>query len=192
MAVGVAHLFAAERASALTKKPAVSVEAKTLFNCRTDRLSKVQAASSEDSDQSYKIVGQRADKGEIEVSINVSSRALTLFVRSGARPTHAYVLQDVEQGSSLGSGASGHANTTIRGRSQGNVFTLFAGYENFVDAQAALQVQGPDSVLLSCNRRGYSSSPANGLGRYGSANIYGLAADGLAKPLRELPIEPTP
>ena len=73
------------------------------------------------------------------------------------------------------------------------MFTLFAGYDNNgAETDAALQVNGRITFLLVCEGGQYSEAAVNGLGRFGTTNIYVLSADGLAKEMKELPDWPWP
>lgn len=182
-----------ERAFAGAEMNKTPANAQTLFRCSTDRRVTLRASGDGASKQSYSISGRQAASGDVRLIIDTNSRAMTLFIRSRGEPTRAYVLTDVEQGSSLGSGASGKADTTIRGKSGDNIFTLFAGYDNRgADTDAALQVNGPNTFLLACAGGQYSAPTVNGLGRVGASNIYVLSADGLAREMKELPDGPWP
>jgi len=103
----------------------------------------------------------------------------------------AYVLKDVQQASSAGSGTGGRADTTIRGKSDGDVFTLFAGYDsNGFDHDAALEVDARSSFLLACKGGQYQAPQVKGAGRFGSTNIFVLSAGGLAQEMEDFPVEP--
>jgi hypothetical protein len=128
----------------------------------------------------------------VQLSVDAARRAVTLSIRTQGEQARSYVLRDVEQGSSPGSGASHKADTVIRGRSGGTIFTLFASYDNDgADQDAALQVEGRTAVLLTCAGGQYrvgDAMPMNGLGL---TNIYTLGwRSGWAHPMKLLPAEP--
>lgn len=178
-------------AVARPERASVATAAQMLFGCHTDRLLTLRRSDDSRSEQSFAVSGRRAIPGEVRLTINTDTRAMTLLVQLRGKPRHAYALSDVEQGGSPGSGAGGRADTTIRGRSGDSVFTLFAGYDsNGIDHDASLQVEGRNSFLLTCDDDQYLAPPAKGMGRFGSTSIYVLSADGLAKELKELPVEP--
>lgn len=186
------HALGQDRNSSIfSQKTTVSDKSKTLFSCRTDQLYRLRFDGNEASKQSYVVKSRQSVKGQVSLTVDVNSRAVTLLLQSGSDPMRAYVLRNVEQGSSLGSGAGGRADTTIRGTSGGNVFTLFAGYDsNGLDQEAALQVGGSNPLLLTCGGSQYAAPQVKGAGRYGSTNIYTLSADSLAQEMKELPVEP--
>ena len=162
-----------------------------LFRCHTDRL--LALRRSDDGRQSFAASGRRTIPGEVRLTVNADTRAMTFLVQLGGGPRRAHALVDVEQGSSPGSGAGGRADTTIRGKSGDSVFTLFAGYDNNgFDHDASLQVEGRNSFLLVCDDDGYQAPLAKRMGHFGSTNIYALSADGLAKELKDLPAKPGP
>jgi hypothetical protein len=111
-----------------------------------------------------------------------------LILRTKGGPTRRYALNGVGQVSSGGSGAGGRAETTIRGKSAGGDFTLFAEYDNNgFDHDAALLMEGPAPIVLRCGEPQYSAPTVRGPGRYASTNIYTLAADGFVMKIEELP-----
>jgi hypothetical protein len=112
------------------QKARVAAKSKTLFSCHTDQLFRLRPEGKGASEHRYVVGGRRAIKGEVRLSVDVDSHAMTLSLQSDGEPMRAYVLGNVGQGNSPGSGAGGRADTTIRGTSSGDVFTLFAGYDN--------------------------------------------------------------
>lgn len=179
------------RAFARAEKTTIAAKTQTLFRCQTDQLFELRPSGDGASEPRYAVSARRAVKGDVSLTVDVDSRGMTLFVQSGGGPRRAYVLTNVEQGSSPGSGAGGRADTTIRGTSAGNVFTLFAGYDsNGFDHEAALLVAGRNTSFLTCGEPQYSAPQVRGVGRFGSTNIYVLSADGLAQEMKALPIEP--
>jgi hypothetical protein len=175
----------------LPRKTAVMPKSQTLFRCKTDHVFLLpRVADAGENEQSYAIQGQRSSKGELVLSVDSKNHGLTLLLQSRGGPTRAYVLTNVEQGSSGGSGAGGRADTSIRGTSAGKVFTLFAEYENFSDEDAHLMIEGRTTSLLSCRNGHYAAPSAKGLGRYGTTNIFVLSADALAQKMKTLPREP--
>lgn len=172
------------------RKTAIAPNSQMLFKCKTDYLFLLPRFSDQKADeQSYPLLGRRDSKGEILLSVDSKTHALTLSLQLGDRPLRKYVLRKVEQGSSGGSGAGGRADTAIRGRSAGKVFTLFAEYENFSDEHAQLMIEGRTTSLITCANGHYDTSVAEGVGRYG-AGVYTLSADGLAQKMKKLPAEP--
>jgi hypothetical protein len=186
------HALGQDRTSPIvSQKTTIAAKSKILFSCHTDQLFRLRPEGNGSSEPRYDVELRRAIKGEIRLSVDVHSHAITLLLQSGGEPMRAYVLRNVEQGSSPGSGTGGRADTTIRGTSAGDVFTLFAGYDsNGFDHDAALQVGGRDPFLLTCDGAQYSAPQAEGVGRYGSTNIYVLSGDGLAQKMTDLPVEP--
>ena len=117
---------------------------------------------------------------------------MSLIIQVEGGQTRTHLLNEVEQGSSLGSGAGGRADTAIRGASDGKVYTLFASYDsNGFDHDATLQVNGVKGILLACDSDMFGAPTVKGLGRFGSTNIYALAADGLVAKMNDLPVEPS-
>lgn len=175
----------------VSQKTRVAAGSKTLFSCHTDQLFRLRPEGKGASKPRYVVGLRRAIKGDVRLTVDVDSHAITLFLRSDGALIRTYVLGNVGQGSSPGSGAGGRADTTIRGTSAGDVFTLFAGYENNgFDHDAALQVEGRDPFLMTCDGAQSSAPRVEGVGRYGSTNIYVLSADGLAQKMTDLPVEP--
>ncbi len=169
---------------------AIAPNPQTLFKCKTDNVFVLRRLPERSSEQPYAVRARSKSKGEIVLSVDSKSHALTLLLRSRGAPMRTYVLANVEQGSSSGSGTAGKADTTIRGRSASEVFTLFAGYENFSDDDAALMIEGRATSLLTCMNGHYAAPRAKRLGRNGSTNIFVLSADGLAQEMKTLPPEP--
>lgn len=164
---------------------------RTLFTCHVDRLLTFRPDADVDGDQTFTVLSRQCVDEEVRLDINVRNRLLTLTIQVEGAPMRTHILHDVEQGSSGGSGAGGRADTTIRGKEGGNIFTLFAAYDNNgFDHDAALQIGGKRHLLLVCDSDGYTAPQASGLGRYGSTNIYALSADGLATKIENLPVEP--
>jgi hypothetical protein len=176
--------------------PQVGRAAKTqiLFRCDTDTVFGLQRGSdAKDSlTPQYTVSARRKAAGEVQLSIDTGRQAVMLSIRAEGAPAHTYVLRDVEQGSSPGSGTSHRADTVIRGRSGDATFTLFASYENGDDEDAALQVEGRAATLLVCAGGRYrvgNAVPRDGQGI--STNIYTLGwRSGWAVPMRSLPAEP--
>lgn len=175
------------------RQAAITPEVQTLFKCETDRvflLPKMPGVDESESEQSYALGGGRDSKGEIVLSVNLKSHALTLLLQPRGGPMRAYALTNVEQGSSGSSGTAGRADTTIRGRSAGKVFTLFADYENFSDEDALLTIEDHTTALLTCRNGHYEAPRATGLGRYGFTNIFVLRTSDVAQEMKTLPPEP--
>ena len=179
-------ILTSERAFAQTGSANLASSTQTLFTCHTDLIRTLRKLS----DGSYEVSGRRSIRGEVRLTIEADTHSMRLLVRSQGETARAYVLSDVEQGSSLGSGASGRADTTIRGKGGGKVFTLFAGYENNVEDHASLEVAGSNTLLLLCRGAQFSAPGARGVGRHGGTNIYTLSYDGLAREMTVLPDEP--
>jgi hypothetical protein len=180
-----------ERASARAEKTTIAAKPRSLFKCRTDQLFMLRPLRDGASEPGYAVSARRGTKGQISLIMDADSHAMTLFLRSRGGARKAYVLSNVEQGSSPGSGTGGRADTIIRGASAGKVFTLFAGYENNgLGHDAALLVAGRVTLFLTCGEPQYSDPSVKGVGRYGSTNIYVLSGDGLAREMKTLPVEP--
>jgi hypothetical protein len=168
----------------------VSPDARTLFSCHVDRRFALRATPSQEPDQSYIVARRQTVDDEVNLTVDIQSHRLSLLIGSEGHPK-MHVLNNVEQGSSGGSGAGGRADTTIRGQDNDGVFTLFAGYDNNgFDHDAALQISGKNNLLLACDSDPYKAPQVRGLGRTGSTNIYVLNADGLATRMNDLPAEP--
>jgi hypothetical protein len=173
------------------RKAQAPAESQTLFSCHVDTRYALRPVTDADSDQTFAMSGRRSVDEEVKLTVDVRSHQLTLFIHTEGGLTQMHLLREVEQGSSGGSGAGGRADTVIRGKDGADIFTLFSGYDNNgADHDAALQVGGPDNFLLNCDSDPYNSPQVKGLGRFGSTNIYGLHADGLAAEMKDFPREP--
>ena len=187
-ATAILSVVATSEAFARTETASPPAKTQTLFACRTDRLFKPLPSTDKTSDQGHAFGGRRAVNGDVRLAVATDTRTIRLFIRTAGEARREYVLKDVEQGSSLGSGAGGRADTVIRGRSGSSVFTLFAEYENNgADHEAALQIDGRSPVLLVCDGDQYLAPQVKGFGRFGTNNIYVLRGDELANGLQDLP-----
>ena len=185
--------FGSKLAFARQRRLTISHKRSTLFSCHIDRVFTFVPGTGGDSDQKFATSSRQNVDEEVRLTVDVKSRLLALIIQVEGGPTRTHILRDVEQGSSGGSGAGGRADTTIRGKDGGSVFTLFAAYDsNGFDHDAALQISGTDNLLLTCDSDPYTSPQVSGLGRFGSTNIYVLNADGLATKMDDLPVEPSP
>jgi len=172
---------------ASTTKRDFVAEPQLLFKCRTDQLTMLRRRADATLGQQYSVVRRRSVHGEIALTLKPSTQAMKLILRTKGGPTQSYSLENVGQVSTGGSGAGGWADSFIRGASAGGNITLYAGYDNNgFDHGAALVMEGPAPILLRCGEPQYSAPLVKGVGRYGSTNIYTLAADGIAKAIDEL------
>jgi len=185
--LGSAALASGGPEPAIARKALVPTSTKTIFYCRTNRLFRPKPAiDGAPSPRNEAGAGQPIN-GDIRLTLDVGASTMTLFVRSTGSGRRAYPLKDVAQGSSLGSGAGGRADTTIRGKSGGDIFTLSASYENNGATQEAeLQIVGRTTVDLVCGDGQFQSPRAIGIGRYGSTGIFTLSADGVAKETKDI------
>jgi hypothetical protein len=178
-------------ALARQRKPQAPAARQTLFSCHVDTRYALRPVTDADSDEAFAMSGRRTVNEEVNLTVDLRSHQLILFIHIEGGPTQMHLLREVEQGSSGGSGAGGRADTAIRGKDGASIFTLFAGFDNNgAEQSAALQVVGPDNFLLKCDSDPYSSPQVKGLGRFGSTNIYVLNGDGLAAEMKDLPGEP--
>ena len=181
---------AGQDAFARPAKQLTAPRSQTLFRCETDQLLLLRPSNDGSEERPYSLIARRAINGDVRLTIDATG-TMTLSVRTDSLSTRRHVLRNVEQGSTPGSGAGGWADSTIKGDSEGKVFTLFAGYDNNgADVDAALLVAGRSTVLLVCRGGRYSADGVKGFGRYGSSSIYTLSYDGLARQMTDLPVEP--
>lgn len=184
-------VFGGDPALARPQSAEATTHQQTLFSCHADKLYTLRATTGGDSDKAFVTASHRRVDEEIKLIVDVKSRQLSLVVQIEGGSAQTHVLRDLTQGSSLGSGAGGRADTTIRGRDATGAFTIFAQYDNNgFDHDAALQVSGREETLLTCDSDLYAAPLVKGIGRSGSTNIYVLAADGVAAEMGDLPVEP--
>ena len=167
---------------ASTAKRPIVVGPQLLFKCRTDQLTTLRRRPDATLEQQYSILHRRSVHGEIALTLESRTHAMMLILTTKGGPTQSYALKNVGQVSTGGSGAGGWADSFIRGTTAGGNITLYAGFDNNgFDHGAALIIEGPAPILLRCGEPQYSAPLVRGVGRYGSTNIYTLAADGVAK-----------
>ena len=184
-------VFAGDPALARSGSAKTTASKHILFTCHADYSYDVQPSRVRDTDNPFEATSPRSVDEEVSLVVDVKSRRMSLIIQVEGGQTGTHLLDNVEQGSSFGSGAGGRADTTIRGGSDGKVYTLFASYDsNGFDHDATLQVSGITGTLLACDSDMYEAPRVEGLGRFGSTSIYALAADGLVGKIDDLPVEP--
>ncbi|WP_322964852.1 hypothetical protein [Sphingomonas fuzhouensis] len=179
-----ALLFAAPSEIARPRIPNAMV---TLFRCTSDHRLTLTPDGEDETGPKYAVSARVPDKRAIALAVGRADHRLYLLLGQG-RGAQRYVLHDVRQGSSPGSGAGGRADSFITGTSGSQTFLLYAGYDNNGEEFGAdLRITGRANRVFACDDRIYRSPSVFVLGTKMPVNIYTLAYEGLAEALAAIP-----